>query len=279
MTPFDPFTREQLQACLLRLGLPLQAFPATRDSLDRLIDASLHQLPFENLNVLLDRPVRIEPDAVFAKVVEGWRGGYCFELNSLFARLLVSLGFDVRLLVARVRWGLPADAERTQQSHLLLRVELEEGAHLVDVGFGGANPPRALPMRIGEEQPGGWRIAEHEGDELELAVRTSSGWAALYRFTLQEQHWLDYQPRNWFTSTHPQSVFRTSLKVAISEEGRRLTLLNGLFGVRSADARATQQVITDVDELIELLRSRFRLGLPPADAQVLRERLLPLLAG
>lgn len=278
MTPFDPFTPEQLQACLLRLGVPLQAWPATRESLDRLIDAALHQLPFENLSVLLERPVRIEPDAVFAKLIEGWRGGYCFELNSLFARLLVSLGFDVRLLVARVRWGLPATAERTQQSHLLLRVELEEGPCLVDVGFGGANPPRALPLRLGEEQPGGWRVAVHAGDELELALRTSSGWSALYHFTLQEQHWLDYQPRNWFTSTHPQSVFRRSLKVAISEEDRRLTLLDGLFGERSADGRAMQRVITDADELIELLRSRFRLGLPPADAEALRERLRLLLS-
>lgn len=278
MTPYQPFTPAQLQACLIRLGLPPQAPPATRENLDRLIDAALQRLPFENLTVLLGQPVLIEPDAVFAKVVEGRRGGYCFELNSLFARLLVSLGYAVRLLVGRVRWGKPAESERTQQSHLLLRVEVEGQALLVDIGFGGANPPRALPLRMGEEQPGGWRIAVHAGDELELALRTSSAWAALYRFTLQEQYWLDYLPRNWFTSTHPQSVFCTSLKAAISEGAARLTLVDGLFGERQADGQVRQRQLTDVDELIELLRTRFRLGLPPATAEALRERLRPLLA-
>ncbi|MDF3932790.1 arylamine N-acetyltransferase family protein, partial [Pseudomonas citronellolis] len=131
MTPFTPFSEQQLQACLARLGLPPQAPAPTLENLQRLVDAALHHLPFENLDVLLDRPILIEPDAVFAKIVEGHRGGYCFELNSLFARLLVSLGYRLELLVARVRWGMPADVERTQQSHLLLRVELDQGPYLV----------------------------------------------------------------------------------------------------------------------------------------------------
>ncbi|MBN0401800.1 arylamine N-acetyltransferase, partial [Pseudomonas aeruginosa] len=96
------------------------------------------------LDVLLDRPIEIDADKVFAKVVECSRGGYCFELNSLFARLLLALGYELELLVARVRWGLPEYAPLTQQSHLMLRLYLAEGEFLVDVGFGSANPPRAL---------------------------------------------------------------------------------------------------------------------------------------
>jgi N-hydroxyarylamine O-acetyltransferase len=104
---------------------------------------ALQRLPFENLDVLLQRPIHIEPEAVFAKVVEQGRGGYCFELNSLFARLLVSLGYRVSLLVGRVRWGIPDEVELTLQSHLLLRVDLDDGAYLVDIGFGGPASPRA----------------------------------------------------------------------------------------------------------------------------------------
>jgi len=277
MTPLTPFTPQQLQACLARLGLPPQPPAATLQTLERLVDAALHHLPFENLDVLLARPVAIEPEAVFSKVVEGGRGGYCFELNSLFARLLASLGYRISLLVARVRWGMPAEVERTQQSHLLLRIELDEGPYLADVGFGGANPPRPLPLVIGEERPGGWRIAPHDGDELELALHAASGWQALYRFTLQAQHWVDYLPRNWYTSTHPDSVFRKSLRVALSEGGTRLTLLDGQFGWRDAKGNAGQRRILDVDELIEVLRGRFHLRLPPATAEALREPLARLL--
>lgn len=78
----------------------------TLGNLDRLIVAALHRLPFENLDVLLDKPVRIEPDAVFEKVVERHRGGYCFELNSLFARLLSSLDYRVTLLGSEGAGGL-----------------------------------------------------------------------------------------------------------------------------------------------------------------------------
>jgi len=277
MTPFTPFSAAQLDATLVRLGLPPQRPAATLANLDRLIVAALHQLPFENLDVLLDQPILIEPDAVFAKVVERRRGGYCFELNSLFARLLNSLDYRVTLLVARVRWGLPAEAPLTPQTHLLLRVDLPEGPHLVDIGFGGPASPRALPLRLHETLPGGWRITGSVDAELEMATRSPSGWQALYRFTLEAQHWADYGMRNWYTSTYPQSVFRHSLRVALSEEGARLSLLNGQFSRRTADGVAEQRNIDGVDELLAVLRERFHLQPPASVAPVLRGRLAQLL--
>lgn len=279
MTPLSPFAPTELQACLVRLGLPGAAPAATAANLDRLIAAALQRLPFENLDVLLQRPIHIEPEAVFAKVVEQGRGGYCFELNSLFARLLVSLGYRVSLLVGRVRWGIPDEVELTLQSHLLLRVDLDDGAYLVDIGFGGPASPRALPLVTDEELAGGWRISTTRRDgELELALRSRSGWQPLYRFTLEAQQWLDYLPRNWYTSTHPDSIFRKALKVAISEAGARLTLLNGQFSRRGADGQVEQWLIDDPDALIGLLRERFHLSVPPATGEALRARLESLLS-
>jgi N-hydroxyarylamine O-acetyltransferase len=278
MTPLTPFSATQLEATLARLGLSSVRPAPTLENLDRLIVAALHHLPFENLDVLLDKPILIEPEAVFAKVVEGQRGGYCFELNSLFARLLSSLGYRVTLLVARVRWGLPADAPLTPQTHLLLRVDLPEGAHLVDIGFGGPASPRALPLRVNEALSGGWRIAGALDDELEMATRSASGWQTLYRFTLEPQHWADYGMRNWYTSTFPQSVFRNSLRVALSEEGARLSLLNGQFTRRSVEGEVEQRSIVSADELLSVLRERFRLSGQGLEVGVLRSRLAQLLA-
>ncbi len=277
MTPLTPFDTAQLDATLARLGLPSERPAPTLENLDRLIVAALHRLPFENLDVLLDKPVLIEPDAVFEKVVERHRGGYCFELNSLFARLLNSLDYRVTLLVARVRWGLAAAAPLTPQTHLLLRVDLEEGAHLVDIGFGGPASPRALPLRMDVELPGGWRISQRGDGELEMATRSASGWQTLYRFTLEAQHWADYTMRNWYTSTYPQSVFRNSLRVALSEEGARLSLLNGQFSRRTTEGDVEQSNIADVDELLAVLRQRFHLQPVPAEIEPLRMRLAQLL--
>lgn len=207
MTPLTP---EQTHAYLHHIGID-DPGPPSLASLDRLIDAHLRRVAFENLDVLLDRPIEIDADKVFAKVVEGSRGGYCFELNSLFARLLLALGYELELLVARVRWGLPEDAPLTQQSHLMLRLYLAEGEFLVDVGFGSANPPRALPLP-GDEADAGQvhcvRLVDPHAGLYESAVRGRSGWLPLYRFDLRPQLWIDYIPRNWYTSTHPHSVFR-----------------------------------------------------------------------
>ena len=174
MTPLTP---EQTHAYLHHIGID-DPGPPSLASLDRLIDAHLRRVAFENLDVLLDRPIEIDADKVFAKVVEGSRGGYCFELNSLFARLLLALGYELELLVARVRWGLPEDAPLTQQSHLMLRLYLAEGEFLVDVGFGSANPPRALPLP-GDEADAGQvhcvRLVDPHAGLYESAVRGRSG--------------------------------------------------------------------------------------------------------
>lgn len=277
MTPLTPFSADQLDATLARLGLSSERPAPTLENLDRLIVAALHHLPFENLDVLLEKPILIEPEAVFAKVVEHRRGGYCFELNSLFARLLASLDFRVALLVARVRWGLPADAPLTPQTHLLLRIDLPEGPHLVDIGFGGPASPNALPLRVNEELPGGWRISGSVDEELEMATRSASGWQTLYRFTLQAQHWADYGMRNWYTSTYPQSVFRNSLRVALSEAGARLSLFNGQFNRRGADGEVEQRSIESADELLGVLRERFHLQPDTVDSDALHRRLGQLL--
>ncbi|MDF3866246.1 arylamine N-acetyltransferase [Pseudomonas denitrificans (nom. rej.)] len=277
MTPLTPFSAAQLDATLARLGLSPERPAPTLENLDRLIVAALHHLPFENLDVLLDKAIQIEPEAVFAKVVEHQRGGYCFELNSLFARLLTSLDYRVTLLVARVRWGLPADAPLTPQTHLLLRIDLPEGPHLVDIGFGGPASPNALPLRVNQELPGGWRITGSVDGELEMATRSASGWQTLYRFTLEPQHWADYGMRNWYTSTYPQSVFRNSLRVALSEDGARLSLFNCQFSRRGADGEVEQHSIESAGELLDVLRERFHLQPAATDVPALRRRLAQLL--
>ncbi len=137
-----------MQAWLARIGL--DAAPATADlpTLDALIAAQLAHIPFENLNSLTGRPVRIELSDVFEKLVTEGRGGYCFELNTLFCAGLKALGYTVVPLAARVRWRLPADHPPTGLSHMLLRVEVAHESYLADVGFGGTTPDRALPLSL-----------------------------------------------------------------------------------------------------------------------------------
>jgi len=90
-----------LSAYLDRIGLK-QPPPATAEGLAQVQRAHRLAIPFENLDVILGRGIRIDSASVFAKLVTARRGGYCFEQNRLFEDALIALGFTVRPLLARV---------------------------------------------------------------------------------------------------------------------------------------------------------------------------------
>src|SRR5687767_12540095 len=90
---------------------------ATRATLDGLIEAHMRAIPFENLDVLLGRPIRLDLPAVEEKMVRRRRGGYCFEHGTLFATVLESLGFSLVRLGARVRIDAD-DPAATARTHM-----------------------------------------------------------------------------------------------------------------------------------------------------------------
>ena len=276
----QPLTPQQVQAYLAHINshAPQQA---DRDNLDRLIAAHLQRVPFENIDVLLQRPIRLEADAVFAKVVERGRGGYCFEINSLFARLLLSFGYRLSLLGARVRWGLASDAPTSMLSHLLLRVELSEGSFIVDIGFGGPTPPCALPLQGREGLhacPYQLQPPSAEQPLYQLQAQQNGQWQNMYQFDLQPQVWVDHIARSWYTSTHPQSIFLNTLMCARSQGSARLSLANQQFSRRYPDGRVEQQQISSAAQLVELLSDEFGLTLETnADRESLRQRLQALM--
>ncbi|MFZ6049086.1 arylamine N-acetyltransferase [Pseudomonas sp. CR3202] len=270
---------QQTEAYLRHLDTPVPQQPDLA-GLDRLIAAHQRRVAFENVDVLLDRPIRIDADSVFAKVVGRQRGGYCYELNNLFARLLLALGYRVELLGGRVRWGLPLDAPQTMLSHLMLRVLLPEGPHLADVGFGSATPWRAVPLEGAADPDLPYRLRPQDDGSGEVQLenfRTESGWAACYRFGSAVNAWVDCIPRNWYTSTHPDSVFRQMLMCARSEGDCRLTLANGLFNKRFRDGRVESRTIEDATELVDVLKNDFLLSLTEDELEPLHTRLAGLL--
>jgi len=217
-------------------------------------------IPFENLDVVLRRPIRLEPAALQEKLIRNRRGGYCFEQNGLLAHVLRRLGFAVTPLAARVRWGVPDDVE-TSRSHMLLKIDLAEGPYIADVGFGGQSPSEPLALVDGAEQSttlGLYRLARFEGG-FALQMRIGEGWPTLYRFTLEPQLQPDYEVSNWWVSTHPSSLFVRNLTAARQGPDRRYTLLNGQFAIRRPDGRAEEWRLAGLTELSQILAQYFEL--------------------
>ncbi|MGH3241545.1 MAG: arylamine N-acetyltransferase family protein [Spirillospora sp.] len=191
------------------------------ETLRALHRAHTSTIPFENLEIMLGRPVDLSMDAVQAKMVGQARGGYCFEHNRLFAAVLERLGYEVTALSGRVTMGarklLPA-------THALLHVRppgqpRDEPAWLCDVGF-GAGPLEPLRLRDGEEaDQDGWGFRLQKGRTVttwtpstvgwELHQRGEDGWVQRHTFTMNEQFRIDFEVGNYFVWANPRSPFAT----------------------------------------------------------------------
>lgn len=251
-----------VNAYVRRIGYQGEGTP-TLETLRALVLRHTEAIPFENLDPLLGRPVRLDLPSLERKLVHSGRGGYCFEHNLLLRHALEALGFPVVGLAARVLWDAPEGAI-TPRSHMLLRVDLDDGVYLADVGFGGQSPTGPLRLEPDAEQE-----TPHEpfrllqaGEEFVLQARIRGAWKPLYRFDLREHHLIDYEVSNWFVSTHPGSHFVTGLLAARAAAGCRYTLLNNELAVHELGGGTGRRVLTSAAELREVLEGPLRLTLP-----------------
>ncbi|TFB37217.1 arylamine N-acetyltransferase [Pseudomonas sp. F01002] len=247
---------------LQRLGFDAPPAP-TLETLRQLQLRHTGAFPFENLSTLSGQPVLIDLPSIEQKVLHDGRGGYCYELNNLFLALLQALGFDARGITGRVVMGQPEGAW-TARTHRLSLVTLDGVRYITDVGFGGMVPTAPLMLDTPAEQltpheP--YRIEQHE-DGYTLRANVGGEWRAMYIFDLQRQEDIDYAVGNWYVSTHPESSFARQLMVARTGEGWRRTLNNGSFAIHRIGSETERRQVTDVDELMGLLRSEFDIRVP-----------------
>lgn len=247
-----------LAAYLARVGLAAAPAP-TAAGLAELHLAHATHVPFENLDVLLGRPIRLDLPSLQAKLVRDRRGGYCFEQNMLFAAVLEAAGFRVTRLAARVRYRATRLLPRT---HMLLAVEADGGLWLADVGFGGSGP--LLPLRLddrGEQRQFLWayRVAD-EGGLRVLQGGGPGGWHDFYAFTPERQELVDYEVANYYVSTHPDSAFTRTLAAQLPTPEARFILRNRELTTERGTGTETRTV-TDA-ELPDVLAGVFGLKLP-----------------
>lgn len=253
-----------LDAYFARIGYAGAREPSLA-TLNALMAAHTRSIPFENLDVLLGRPIALEAPALVQKLVHDRRGGYCFEQNGLLLLVLEALGFRAAPLSARVRLQRPRDFIPSR-THLFLRVELDGESWLADVGVGGLSLTSAIRLvtDVEQETPHEPRRLVREGARLFHQARLGAEWTDVYELTLEEMPPIDREVANWFTSTHPQSHFRSRLTVARAEPGGvRLGLLNDELTVRGAGGHAETQRIASPEELLTVLAERFGLRFPP----------------
>jgi N-hydroxyarylamine O-acetyltransferase len=247
----EPFN---VAAYLERIGLAEQ-ITLDIEGLRRLHHAHLLRVPFENLDIHLGRPIRLDLASLFDKIVTGRRGGFCYELNGLFASLLKSLGFQVNLLSARVAnqeesFGLEFD-------HLALRVDLDQ-PYLADVGFGDSF---LEPLRLvaGAEQidPRSTFLMLRASDDWVIRQRTTDGrWRSQYRFALIHRRLGDFAEMCRYHQTSPASHFTQKTVCSVATPTGRVTI-SGDRLVETSEGVRTERLVQSEAELQTLLADRF----------------------
>jgi N-hydroxyarylamine O-acetyltransferase len=244
-----------VEAYLARIGAERPAEPS-REALAALQVAHLTSVPFEFLDIGLGRPISMELATIYDKVVTRRRGGFCYELNGLFAWLLGELGYRVTMLSARTLEddGTPGP----EFDHLVLRVDLDE-PWLVDVGFGDCfrEPLRLVSGVEQVDSTGGLFRLDRDGDDWVLIERSATDGALVpqyYRFTLVPRRFEEFEPMCRYQQTEAEYFTQHRLCSMATPDGR-ITLYDGRLIVHASGVRTERPV--DEREVPELLHDLF----------------------
>lgn len=227
-------------------------------------EAQVRAIPFENFDPLLGKVPALGLADVFAKCVPGRRGGYCFELNTLFDAALHAAGFTTRRMLCRVRLRGGSGSPR---SHLVLRVELAEGTFLADAGFGG--PGSLAPLRliqdVEQQAPNGtFRLVEDPASgETVFERREGGGWQQLYAFDGAHVTDGDVAAANYVSATWGQAPFGSHAFLGSYAGERRYGLFDRSLTVTGPEGE-DQRELADFEDFAAVVAGEMGIGLDRA---------------
>jgi len=234
------------------------------ETLAGLLGAHMSHIPFENLDVLLGRPVRLELEALQHKLVHAHRGGYCFEHATLFAAVLEQLGFEPTRHTARVVVFLPRHA--APRTHMVLTVPLKEGKFVVDPGLGVLAPRIPVPLIDGAQVHAGMEVHWMAREENQWTLRTLTGEEVVdcWVSSLEADNLVDFEVGNHYAATHPMSPFVNRIMLrALTPTGRVTVMNREVTFWQEGTAYASQ--LADRAALRRLLVQHFGFDLPEVE--------------
>ena len=251
--------QQKINAYLQRIGFT-SAPRLDFDTLHELQCKHLQTIPYENLDILQGVPLSLDVDDLFEKIIVRRRGGYCFELNALFAWLLRSLGFEVEDYFARFLLNEPVIPMRR---HHVLGVSFNGERYLCDVGVGLVIPREPIPLaaEVVSKQNGECYKLEKEGFlGYVLYELKKEGWRQLYSFTEEPQLPVDFVATSFYCENYPDSIFRTVKMVHIFTEDGRKSMTDDELRIFTPDAVEVIRIAAKAEEA-RLLKLHFGIAL------------------
>ena len=232
------------------------SLPATFESLKLLQKQHLLNIPFENLDIHWRRPIILDAEKFYRKIVEEKRGGFCYELNGLFCNLLREIGFQSRMISARVAGGENGFGE--EYDHLAILTEIGGEEFLVDVGFGSFT---AAPLKFVSdlEQPdenGVFLIRKFDAHYFEVAKKDAGEWKSEYIFKASRRDLPEFDGMCRFHQTSPESHFTRGRVCSLMTNKGRKTLTDKKF-IETGNAERKEVDVNSEAEFNEILEREF----------------------
>ncbi|MCK6602835.1 MAG: arylamine N-acetyltransferase [Bacteroidetes bacterium] len=232
---------------LRRIGFSGPLEP-TAKTLARLQEMHLLSVPFENLDIHSRQSINLAPDALFQKIVEKKRGGFCYELNGLFFDLLKAAGFDVQRISARV-FNRQKGEFGPEFDHLALWVRMTDTDYLADVGFGdfSRHPLRIKPDLIQADPAGQFRLLLQEDNQFLVQKSQTGSWENQYLFSLKSHSIEAFSEMCRFHQTSPESHFTRQKLVSLATRNGRITLTDRIFRETENGAVKTEIAVKETE--------------------------------
>ena len=268
--PVIPTIQQMAKAYLADLELTASA---DVEFLRDLQSKHIARYSFNSVAVVLGQDISLEVGAIFSKIVEKQRGGYCFEHNKLVLTVLEELGFDVRLLMAKVIYNRDVDVARTHRVTLL---NLDGEDYIIDAGFGHFGARFPVKLELGLEQDQGdaiYRIIQNSNQDYCYQVFKDEAFFTLYTFNLYHYSEAECLPAHFYSHKSPDAAFVNNMVVCRKFYNDILSLRNGeLF--RISDSETVTTVITSAKQLHQILTETFELDLNSVIADFLFSKFI-----
>lgn len=229
----------------------------TLETLSHLQESHLLHVPFENLDIHTD--TKIELDNSYNKIVLQNRGGFCYELNSLFYQLLKALGYTVKMISARV-----FDKEKglgPEFDHMAIIATIDKVNYLVDVGFGEfAFHPLAVKLNREQTDPRGiFRIQSFDNNYLMVSKKnTNHEFTPEYVFTKKGRHLHEFYEMCHYHQSDAASHFTQKRICSLPTKEGRITLSGNVLKITSG-GKTTEKELANETDIEQVLKSYFKI--------------------
>lgn len=249
-----------INAYLQRMGID-HVGNINLEELERLQYHHMIHIPFENLDVMHGVPIELDIGAFYKKVVENHRGGFCYELNGLFYKLLQHLGYQCQLVSATI--NRPDGTWARTGSHACTIVTLNGSAYLVDVGFGDSSRgPVPLTGEIHQDVSGIYRMKKVDTNIYDMERKRSKDgeWDIVIRIDMTPMNLTEFASACVFNQTSPDSPFTQKEIVTIATIDGRITLSGDTLTITTRNGEKHQEAVNGDTEKTAVLKKYFQIN-------------------